>query len=129
MKHYVVEYLDRTPLRVFTIDVEKTEQNTGMMNSLIARMMLRINKCDNRDAHVNYFCQPEWPELKDRTLNLMIVSLETGRQAPVEFGKPTIPHVLFADINCFCKHIGYNIHTDTFTPTSVAGMRDNQIGR
>lgn len=132
MKNFVVEYIDRTPLRVFLIDVDDTPLNDALWRIFDTTCAQRMNTHNVLIAsrQVCYYRVSE--EFTDDRLSntqwtqIILSAIESGRTALNEEGKRTITSVSFTGIAEFFKHIGFSVN-GPFAPDSVAGQIDAQI--
>lgn len=133
MKHFVLEYVDSTPLRVFLIKLdEETDNDKSLLESfgLVCRNRMENFSYPQRSQQANYYRHPQIQNFNNSQMTqLILAALATSRVALSEPGKPTIPSVSFTDTASFLKYIGWDIQTKKFSPTSVAGMLDARMER
>lgn len=133
MKHFVLEYVDNKPLRVFLIKLdEETDDDKRLLEFFgrICRNRMENFTYPQRTEQVNYYRHPQIQDFNNSQMTqLILAALETSRVALSEPGKPTIPSVSFTDVVSFFRYIGWDVHTEKFSPTSVAGMIDARMER
>lgn len=133
MKHFILEYVDSTPLRVFLIKLdEETDNDKRLLESFgrVCRHRMANFSYPQRTEQVNYYRHPQIQDFNNsQMIQLVLAALATSRVALSEPGKPTIPSASFTDTESFFRHIGWDVRTEKFTPTSVAGQIDKRLER
>ena len=132
MKNFIVEYIDRTPLRVFLINVEENVQDAMMWSwwDKVTRNRLNTYNVLIASQQVNYYRHPEIQDFNNTQMTQLILgAIESGRTGLFELGKRSIPSVSFTSIPEFFKYVGFDMLELKFKADSIAGQVDARIGR
>lgn len=134
MKHYVIEYIDRSPLRAFILDYDPTVSNENLLRPFITHANNRMNTGNALLAsrQVNYYCQPNWiwadKEIPDNLMvHAMASSVGTIRADLFDPETSTVPIEKFTEVLDFLKYIGFDTNQHVFRARSRAGRIDRTI--